>query len=121
MPFNLRESIGAVNHLIVRWDRSFFRRPSNFHLQQFEVSAALDQLVIAVDIEKHEAVCAICGYRLVKLEIVGGWTLETCSAVGIKEVLARPNLRDWLLGLPGCADAAGNLKQIAAKLPESVV
>lgn len=121
MPFSFRESIGAVNHLIVRWDRSFFRRPNDLHLQQFEIPAALDQVVIAADMEKHEAVCAICGYRLVKLEIIGGWTLETCSAVGIRELLSRPNLRDWLLGLPGCADAAGKLKQTAAKLPESVV
>lgn len=121
MPFNIRESIGAVNHLIVGWDRSLFRRPIDLHLQQFEISAALSQLAIAADIEKHEAVCAICGYRLVKLEIVGGWTLETCSAVGIKELLARPNLPDWLLGLPGCTEALGTLTQAAAKLPESVV
>jgi hypothetical protein len=121
MPFNFRETVGAINHLRLRWERDLFKRPADLYLRNLETPSSLRQLVSIAEPAEQDALCAICGFRVAKLKIAGGWTLETCSATGAGELLKSSNLRKWLLGMPGFADVSASLEQTTAKLPESVI
>src|SRR5262245_59610599 len=117
MPFNLRETIGGLNHLRLGWQRTLLSRPTDYYLRAAETLESFKTLVRPAKDENEQWCCAICGYALARLEIAGGWLFETCSATGLSPLLKSADFKIWHKAIPG-VEAAGSPPELtSAGLP----
>lgn len=106
MPFTLKETIGGLNHLRFRWQRKLFNQPVDLYLGP----AAQEQLVRPAMLpDGRMEVCWICGFALARLTLQNEWTLETCSATGLKHVLRNKGLDEWSKTLGKSVSSVGSL------------
>ena len=109
MPFNLRETIGGINHLRFKWERLLFARSPDYFIDHLVLPPALAGSVRILP--SNNTVCLICGYTLTRLEVSGGWLLETCSATSIRELLKSTTLPHWLTNLPTAVNTPTHMEQ----------
>lgn len=117
MPLNLRETVGGFNHLRLGLQRQLLNRPVDHFLKRFSAPSHEQHLTCACDEHGQPAVCHICGYAVARLELVGGWILETCSATGLFPVLRSGKFQDWVRRLPVACASGGQTELSAANLP----
>jgi len=117
MPFNFRETIGGVNHLRLRWEKRLLSRADDFYLRSMKEPDSLKTLLTVVRSSDRQSNCAICGYAQARVEVAGGWLLETCSAVGLAPLLKSSKIKQWLLALPGVENSERPPELTSAGLP----
>jgi hypothetical protein len=107
VPFRFREAPGGYNHLRLLLLRRLLRQP----VDRFLGPAVSEQLAQPVYLkEKQMEVCEICGFALARVTLPNGWTLETCSATGLKHVLAnKERLEEWSKMLTKSVSSVGSL------------
>ncbi|GEM_PF-3475783 len=116
MPFNFKETVGGLNHLRLGLARRLLRQPGDRFLKHLGRPGG-QPLCVPSNPDGSPLVCPICGFAVARLELAGGWTLETCSATGLRPVLRACNLGDWVGRLPAGQEAAGPSETPAADLP----
>ena len=92
MIYKFEEMIGGFNHLGLRLKRKFLNQPVDFYLRP----AMQDQVARPISFANDEIeVCSICGFALARVTLANDWTLETCSATGLRHVLRNKALDEW--------------------------
>jgi hypothetical protein len=106
VTFAWKETIKGLKHLRLRVERSLLGQPIDFYLSpQAEKGLARP---VCLDGSKIE-VCQVCGFALARVTLPGEWTLETCSASGLKHVLNNDRLSEWSKSLPRSVSSVGSL------------
>jgi len=105
--FNVRETKSGFRHLMLNCTRKFFRRADTWFIKEYEDSGLRPQRF--ADDNGKPAICSICGYAMIRLELNNGWLMDTCSAMPVVTGLQTQEFGIW----------ANSLQ--AAKLPTSSV
>lgn len=98
MPLSIQETIGGLKHLGLKWQRRLTGASPTRYVENL-AAAGVSCLAVGAD-SGNPATCHICGFALVRVDLPGGWVLETCSANGPDSLLAESGLAEWLAGLP---------------------
>ena len=109
MPFAIGETIGGLNHLCVRWQRRLFRQPVTRHIS---LGAARGLPVsVVLDANGVPRTCHICGFAIARLDLTGGWAVETCSAVGLDNLAGNRRFQQWTSDLARTPDQTRTASQ----------
>jgi hypothetical protein len=98
LAFSIQETIGGLKHLGLKWQRRLTGASPTQYAERLAASG-VSCLAVSAD-NGNPAVCHICGFVMVRVDLPGGWVLETCSAVGLNSLPVESRLREWASGLP---------------------
>lgn len=93
MVFSIREAIGGFKHIGLGWTRTFAKRPESFFLSNYSARSVLVERFAARD--GRDAICPICGYAMIRVELPNGWLFETCSAMPTITGLDSADFNKW--------------------------
>src|SRR4029453_8894928 len=102
MTFAIGETIGGLNHLCLRWQRRLLREPGTRYVGR----CATGGLPVKAGLDDNGApkTCHICGFAIARLDVAGGWVVETCSAVGLDALAGNRRFQQWASQLTGTPD-----------------
>ena len=115
----MRETIGGINHLRLRWQRTFLNRPADFYLTRLNELTLPEPFVGLAHDGQQSVACDVCGYSMARLEVTGGWIVEVCSATGLKPLLISTAFKDWLCDVTGKVSSVSVNDRSPATLPGS--
>jgi len=95
--FSLREAIGGLKHLSLGWTRALAKRPDSYFIRNYEARGLLVERFSSSD--GQPAICPICGYAMIRLELPTGWLFETCSAMPTITALGSEQFAQWSASL----------------------
>lgn len=101
----------------MRWEKKLLKREADFYLRGQKVPESLAGIATLSPCGEGQSLCSICGYAQARLEIAGGWLLETCSAVGLRPLLRSSQFKKWLLAQPGVEPVQNPAQLTSAGLP----
>jgi hypothetical protein len=93
MVFNVREAIGGFKHIGMGLERRIARRSQTFFLPAIESRGVRAQRFSSHD--GTPAICSICGYAMIRLELPNGWLFDTCSAMPTVSALESQQFKAW--------------------------
>jgi hypothetical protein len=99
MVFSIREGIGGFKHIGLGLERMLTKRPDTYFIPDYEARGLLVQRYTDPENGKI-AICHICGYARIRLELPNGWLLETCSAKPDIASFAGKDFAQWVQSLP---------------------
>ena len=93
MVFNLREAVSGFKHLRLNWTRMLSNRPDTWFIKNYEIRG--------LNVERftedgRPAICSICGYAMIRLELKNGWLMDTCSAMPVLSGLESKEFAGWV-------------------------
>ena len=94
MVFSIKEAINRLSHQRLKWERAFCFKPVDYFLVHYAKTGA--QLETVAGSDGNKILCPICGFVICRLELAGGWSLETCSAAGLKSILEGTKVTEQL-------------------------
>jgi hypothetical protein len=95
--FSPRELVSGVKHISVGWTRALSRRPDSYFIPDYTARGVLVERYLNRD--GRDAICSICGYAMIRLELPNGWLFETCSAMPTVTAIGSPEFMQWAQSL----------------------
>jgi hypothetical protein len=97
MVFSVREAISGLKHISVGWKRTLARRPDTFFLPVLASRGVKAQRFQSKD--GTPAICSICGYAMLRLELPHGWVFDTCSGMPSVPAMESQQFAKWVESL----------------------
>ena len=97
MVLSLREAISGCKHIGVGLKRTLARRPDTFFVADFAARGMKAERYSKLN--GTPAICPICGYAMLRLELQSGWVLDTCSAMPSVTALESEEFAKWAASL----------------------
>lgn len=99
MPFELRESVGGIRHLVRAAQRKLLQFDAEHYVRDFSAQGL--HCAVLKDERGNPVYCQICGFAVATVDLPHGWSLETCSSVGLSDIRAKSaHFQEWLRHLP---------------------
>lgn len=98
-PFHPGETLDGWRHLSLRWQRLWLRRPPDYYIDRHPWPATAKGQ--GRDRAGNPDTCQMCGYRIIRLEMPGGWLLQMCSALPTIKNPDAASFKLWLETLTG--------------------
>ncbi len=96
--FTVGETLYGWQHLGRGVARRLLRRPATFFLNRYQVAGQSPEA--ALNLDGTTAVCQVCGYCLVRVQVGNGWLVEMCSGLPVLVHLSGEKFDDWVSSLP---------------------
>lgn len=97
MPFSFVATRCVFSHRLLGMRRLLLRQPRTLFVDRYSaVNRTMEPVKHEFPWDKN---CPICGFAMVRLQLSGSWTVETCSAYSLKSILDRPSLPAWVQSL----------------------
>jgi hypothetical protein len=93
MPFWPSESCNNAWHRTLGLVRVIFRLPPDYFVKRHNARGVPVEPWIGQ--EGKALICHLCGFMMVSYRLGENWLMETCSATGLKGLIANPRFEVW--------------------------
>jgi len=103
-------------HILIGVGRVLMQRSSLHHIESLSKRYPF---LTSVKSRDKVLLCRVCGFAMARATMPNGWSIDSCSAYQIEELLQSKGLQSWLGDLPAQAQKPemGELTVLGNNLP----
>ncbi len=122
--FNIKDNILGFGHSLLGIRKHLFNQSADLYVERLNRAG----LTCETAKTKHGATvyCNVCGFTMARTILIGGWSMQTCSAWNFARTVKNPSFKTWAETLSDCnrperleaiSEASSQSKEEVPKLP----